>query len=177
MGGHAADVGVLVLRAVTGLVWCGHGTQKLFGWFGARRRGTLEAEFSHFGYHPPLLFGYLAGTTELTAGALLCVGLATPVAAGLLAVVAVQATAAVKWRNGLWIQDDGYEYLLVLVAIAVSLAFMGAGQLSLDHALGTNLAGTAAGIVVAAVALVTPLFPRSLALRSTPTGPTGPPDH
>jgi putative oxidoreductase len=113
----------------------------------------------------------------LSAGALLCLGLATPVAAGLLAVVAVQATAAVKWRNGLWIQDDGYEYLLILVAIGVSLAFIGAGQLSLDHALGTNLAGTAAGIVVASVALVTPLLPRSLALRSTPTGVTGPPDH
>ena len=177
MGAHAADVGVLVLRVVTGLVWCGHGTQKLFGWFGAKPRGTLEAEFSHFGYHPPLLFGYLAGTTELSAGALLCLGLAILVAAGLLAVVAVQATAAVKWRNGLWIQDDGYEYLLILVAIGVSLAFIGAGQLSLDHALGTNLAGTAAGIVVAAVALVTPLLPRSLPSRSTPAGASGAPDR
>jgi putative oxidoreductase len=177
MNAHAVDVGVLALRVVTGLLWCGHGTQKLFGWFGGRRRGTLEAEFTHFGYHPPLLFGYLAGTTELTSGALLCLGFATPVASGLLAVVAVQATAAVKWRNGLWIQDDGYEYLLVLVAIAVTLAFLGAGRLSLDHALGTNLAGTAAGIVVAAVALVTPLLPRSLTLGSTATGAPEPPEH
>jgi uncharacterized membrane protein YphA (DoxX/SURF4 family) len=42
MHAHAVDVGVLLLRVVTGLLWCGHGTQKLFGWFGAKRRGTLE---------------------------------------------------------------------------------------------------------------------------------------
>ena len=64
MSAHGVEIGLLILRVVTGLVWCGHGTQKLFGWFGAKRRGTLEGEFSHFGYHPPLLFGYLAGTTE-----------------------------------------------------------------------------------------------------------------
>ena len=171
MNAHAVDIGLLALRVVTGLVWCGHGTQKLFGWFGARRRGTLAAEFTHFGYHPPLLFGYFAGTTELTGGALLCLGFATPVGATLLAIVAVQATAAVKWRNGPWIQDDGYEYLLVLVAIGVSFAFIGAGRLSLDHALGTGFAGVAAGIVAAALALATPLLPRSLPFGPPAAGP------
>lgn len=156
------DIGLLLLRVVTGLVWCGHGSQKLFGWFGAKQRGTLEAEFTHLGYHPPLLFGYLAATTELSGGALLCLGFATPVAAGVLAIVAVQATAAAKWRNGLWIQDDGYEYLLVLVTIGVSFAFIGPGRLSLDRELGTSFAGVTAGIVVAALALGAPLLPRSL---------------
>ena len=66
---HGVEIGLLILRVVTGLAWCGHGTQKLFGWFGAKARGTLEDEFSHFGYHPPLLFGRLAGITELTGGA------------------------------------------------------------------------------------------------------------
>jgi putative oxidoreductase len=159
---HAADVGLLVLRLAAGLVWCAHGAQKLFGWFGAKQRGTLEAEFSHFGYDPPLLFGYLAGTTELTGGMLLCLGFATPVGAGLLAIVAVQAMAAVKWSHGPWIQDDGYEYLLVLAAAGVSFALIGAGRLSLDHLLGTSFAGTAAGIVVAVAAISAPLLPRSL---------------
>jgi len=162
MSAHGVEIGLLILRVVTGLVWCGHGTQKLFGWFGARRRGTLEQEFAHFGYHPPLLFGYLAGTTELSAGLLLACGLATPVAAGLLACVAAQATAAVKWRNGPWIQDDGYEYLLVLAAIAISLAFTGAGALSLDAALGVGFAGVGAGVAAVAAAALTPLLPRRL---------------
>lgn len=166
MSAHGLEVGLLLLRLVVGLLWCGHATQKLFGWFGAKRRGTLEDEFAHFGYHPPLLFGYLAGVTELTGGALLSTGFATPVGAGLLTVVAVQATTAVKWPNGLWTQDDGYEYLLVLAAAGVSFAFIGAGQLSLDAAFGTGFAGIGSGIIVVAVALVTPLTPRSLGSAS-----------
>jgi putative oxidoreductase len=175
MSAHGVNIGLLVLRVVTGLVWCGHGTQKLFGWFGAKQRGTLEAEFTHFGYHPPLLFGYLAGTTELTGGTLLALGFATPVGAALLAIVAVQAAAAVKWRNGLWIQDDGYEYLLVLVAIGVAFAFVGPGQLSLDSAFGTGFAGVGAGIVVAAAALVSPLLPRRLG--AAPAATVEPAEH
>ena len=168
MSAHGLEIGLLLLRLVTGLLWCGHAAQKLFGWFGAKRRGTLEDEFAHFGYHPPLLFGYLAGVTELIGGLLLATGFATPVGAGLLALVAVQATAAVKWPNGLWTQDDGYEYLLVLAALGVSFAFIGGGQLSLDSAFGTSFAGVGAGIVVAVAALATPLAPRSLG--SAPAG-------
>ena len=162
MSAHGVEIGLLILRVVTGLAWCGHGTQKLFGWFGAKARGTLEDEFTHFGYHPPLLFGRLAGVTEVTAGLLLATGFATPVGAGLIAAVSVQAIAAVKWPNGPWIQDDGYEYLLVLAAIGIAFAFVGAGQLSLDAALGTGFAGVGAGVVSAAVAALTPLMPRRL---------------
>jgi len=162
MSVDGVNIGLLVLRLVVGLLWCGHGAQKLLGWFGAKQRGTLEEEFSHFGYHPPLLFGRLAGTTELTGGLLLASGLLTPIGAGLLACVAVQATAAVKWQNGCWIQDDGYEYLAVLAAVGVAFAFVGAGELSLDHALGTGFAGVTAGIVVAVVAALTPLLPRRI---------------
>ena len=162
MSAHGVEVGLLILRLVTGLLWCGHGAQKLLGWFGAKARGTLEEEFEHFGYHPPLLFGRLAGVTELAAGLLLATGFATPVGAGLLAAVSVQAIAAVKWPNGPWVQDDGYEYLLVLAAIGVTFAFVGGGQLSLDAALGTGFAGVGAGVVTVAVAALTPLMPRRL---------------
>jgi len=172
MSAHGLEIGLLLLRLVVGLLWCGHATQKLFGWFGAKRRGTLEDEFAHFGYHPPLLFGYLAGVTELVGGLLLATGFATPVGAGLLAIVAVQATAAVKWPNGLWTQDDGYEYLLVLAVVGVSFAFIGGGELSLDAAFGTGFAGVEAGVIAVVLALTTPLIPRSFgsAAAGTETG-------
>ena len=179
MSAHGVNIGLLILRVVTGLVWCGHGSQKLFGWFGAKRRGTLEGEFGHFGYHPPLFWGRLAGTSELTGGLLLATGFATPVGAALLAIVAVQATAVVMWPNGMWIQDGGYEYLVVLGAIGISFAFMGAGELSLDHAFGTGFAGVAAGLIAVGVAAVQPFMPRRLPIGkpavSAPT--TGSAEH
>jgi len=175
MSAHGVEVGLLVLRLVTGLLWVGHGTQKLFGWFGAKQRGTLEGEFSHFGYHPPLLFGYAAGCTELTGGLLLASGFATPVGAGLLTLVGMQAIIAVKGPNGPWIQDDGYEYLAVLVAIGIAFAFIGGGQLSLDSALGTGFAGVGAGIVVAAAAALSPLLPRRIG--SAPATAPGSAEH
>ena len=162
MSAHGVEIGLLILRVVTGLAWCGHGAQKLFGWFGAKARGTLEEEFTHFGYQPPLLFGRLAGVTELTAGLLLASGFATPVGAGLLAAVSVQAIAAVKWPNGPWIQDDGYEYLLVLASIGVAFAFVGGGQLSLEAARGNGFPRVGAGVAAAALAALTPLMPRRL---------------
>ncbi|MGH2852442.1 MAG: DoxX family protein [Solirubrobacteraceae bacterium] len=160
MSAHGVEIGLLILRVVTGLVWAGHGTQKLFGWFGAKGRGTLEDEFSHLGYQPPLLYGYLAGVTETGAGLALAMGLVTPVAAGLLACVSVQAMVVAKWPNGMWIQDDGCEYLVVLAALGIGLAFIGPGDLSLDAAFGIAFAGVTAGIVAAAAALATPLLPR-----------------
>jgi putative oxidoreductase len=159
---HGAEIGLLVIRVVVGSLWCGHGSQKLFGWFGGHDHGTVVDEFASFGYRPAWLFGYLAGATELTGGGLLALGLATPVAAGLLTVVSVQATAAVKWRNGPWGQNDGYEYLLVLAAVGVGFAFCGAGRLSLDHAVGLHLSGITAGIVVVVAALLAPLLPRQI---------------
>ena len=39
----------------------------------------------------------------------------------------------VKWRNGLWVQNDGYEYPLVLVAAAAVLVLTGPGRWSADH--------------------------------------------
>ncbi|MET8831327.1 DoxX family protein [Streptomyces sp. NPDC004610] len=42
----------------------------------------------------------------------------------------------VKWPNGLWVQHDGYEYPLILIGIATTLALTGPGRLSADNALG-----------------------------------------
>ena len=87
------DAGLLILRVVVGVALVGHGTQKLFGWFGgAGPRGT-GAFFEMLGYRPGELFAVVAGASEAGGGVLLGVGLLTPLAGA--AVVGVMLVAAV----------------------------------------------------------------------------------
>jgi putative oxidoreductase len=103
------ELGLLVLRAVVGGLFIGHGSQKLFGWFGG------------------------AGP------------------------------------------DGGYEYNLVLLAVAFSATAIGAGEWSLDHVLGLDAAGTGWGlgaVVAGALAGVAALGLRRLRTpRATDTSP------
>lgn len=74
----------------------------------------------------------------------------TPLAAaGAVGVMAVALT--VKWPHGLWVQHDGYEYPLVLIAVAAVLALTGPGCWSADHAPG--LAPWPLGLSLVCVAL------------------------
>ena len=57
----SSDTGLLILRVVFGLLFAGHGTQKLFGWFGGRGiEGTGEFLASN-GYTPGELYAVITG--------------------------------------------------------------------------------------------------------------------
>lgn len=139
------DTGLLVLRIVVGLLLVGHGTQKLFGWFGGGGLTGTAWFFRSRGYWPPRLMARLAGTAELLGGAALAVGLMTPLAAAIVVGTMLNA-AMIHRRNGLWVVDNGYEYPLVIGAVAVTLGFTGAGATSLDARLGLGGAGVEAGL-------------------------------
>jgi len=83
-----------------------------------------------------LAFG--AGLAEVAGGALLALGLVTPLAAALLIAVMATAVATVHWQNGVWATEGGFEYNLVLAAIAFAVTSIGAGKWSLDHVLGLH---------------------------------------
>jgi putative oxidoreductase len=55
--------------------------------------------------------------------------------------------------KGLWIYNGGFEYVLTNAAVVIGFAFAGAGDWSLDHAIGWDVSGTWWGIgtLVAAV--------------------------
>ena len=155
------ELGLLVLRVVVGLLFVGHGAQKLFGAFGGGGLAGTAAFFESIGLRPGHLHARAAGAAELTAGALLVLGLLTPIAAAMIMGVMVVAIVTVHGSNGPWVTEKGYEYNLVLIATAFALAAVGPGQWSLDHALGVDagtslaLAALAAGILggLAAVAI------------------------
>ncbi|ARP72895.1 DoxX family protein [Streptomyces pluripotens] len=140
-----AGTGRLVMRGIVGGLAIGFGGRKLFGWFGGAGRERTAENFESFGYRNGRAMAALAGVTELTAGVGLVTGTATPLAASALIGEMVNA-AAVHRREGLWAENGGYEYPLVLATAAACLAWDGPGPLSVDHALGRERTGPVWGL-------------------------------
>jgi putative oxidoreductase len=146
------DIGLLVVRAVIGLILFGHGAQK-FGWFGGPGLTTAGQGLESLGYRPGRFFAMVAGATEAGGGLLLALGLLTPLAAAAIMGTMLNAALSAHVKNGFWGNKGGYEYTLALGGVAAGLAFTGAGAYSLDHAAGWNLGGTAWGVFAVALAL------------------------
>ena len=130
-----------MLRLVIGGLFIGHGTQKLFGWFGGYGLDATGEAFEQTGLRPGRTNALAAGVAEAGGGALLAAGLATPLAAATLTSVMLTAIKRVHASKGLWISDGGYEYNLVLIAAVLALVDAGPGSLSLDGARGAELTG------------------------------------
>jgi putative oxidoreductase len=128
------DAGLLVLRLVVGLLIAGHGVQKVSFRLGGNGWAGGTEEFRRDGFRGGRLTALVAGASQIGSGLFLAVGLLTPLAA--MAAMGVMTVAGtVKWPKGLWVQNDGYEYPLVLVVVSATLALTGPGRWSLDHAL------------------------------------------
>ncbi|AIQ11682.1 DoxX family protein [Paenibacillus durus] len=125
-------LGLLVVRLVVGLLFIGHGAQKLFGWFGGYGPKGTGGWMDSIGIKPGVFMAVLAGLLELIGGTLLAVGLFTPVAALFITLTMLGAIVKVHAKNGLWVTANGYEYNAVLIAVAILMALAGAGEYSLD---------------------------------------------
>jgi putative oxidoreductase len=152
--------GRLLLRLLIGVLFVGHGTQKLLGWFGGGGLEQTGGFFESLGLRPGRRHAAAAGAAEAGGGALLALGLATPLAASALIAVMSTAIRKVHLQNGIWVSEGGFEYNAVLIAALALLAEAGPGSLSLDSALGIErkglrwgLAALAGGAVASAVAI------------------------
>src|SRR4051812_39381636 len=127
---EAISLGLLLFRLALGVVFLAHGWNHIFG--GGKIHGTARW-FESLGMRPGSLHAWLASLTELGAGVLLIVGLATPLAcAGVIGTMVV-AWATNHLRNGFFIfrPGEGYEYVMTLTFAAIGLASVGAGRWSL----------------------------------------------
>ena len=132
------NFGLLGLRLVVGPVFAFHGYAKIFR--GGRLAGTA-GRFDSMGKRPGRVHARFAAFGELATGTCITLGLLTSFAGmGLVGLMAV-AFWTVHKGNGLLITKDGWEYVLVLATIGVALATIGAGEWSLDNALGIDLNG------------------------------------
>jgi putative oxidoreductase len=136
------NLALLGLRIVVGLGFAAHGSQKLFGIFGGHGVEGTAGFFEQIGLRPGKLHAWAAGATEFFGGLLIALGLVTPIAAAGLIAVMTAAVLTVHIKNGFFATNQGYEYNLVLAAALFALAGIGAGQWSLDNALGIDLTGT-----------------------------------
>lgn len=145
------DLGLFILRVVVGGTLAMHGLNKIFG--GGKIPGTA-GWFESMGVRPGLLNAWMAALTEIGSGALLAIGLLTPLAAGGMLAIMVVAGITAHRSNGFFIFNagGGYEYVLVLGAVALCLGATGAGKWSIDSMIDLKLYGINPGFIITAVA-------------------------
>jgi putative oxidoreductase len=149
----SVSVGLLILRVAVGLTIAGHGSQKLFGWFGGAGFTKMQAGLQAQGFKPAALWVAFAILGELGGGLSLTFGLLTSVgAAGVFGAMLVATRS--HWKNGFWNTKRGIEYPLLLLLAAVALGFTGAGAYSLDALLGIAFHHTLVFLILAAAALI-----------------------
>lgn len=138
-----------MVRVVVGALIAGHGLQKVAGWFGGPGVNGHAEALRSLGYRRPRTLSWVHGVAETAGGVLLAVGLLTPLAAAAILAVMLNAAVVVHARNGLWVQQGGYEYPLVLAALSAGIALTGPGAFALDAITGWDLTGVwaAAGII------------------------------
>jgi putative oxidoreductase len=172
------EIGRLAARAVIGGLFVGHGTQKLFGWFGGPGMQGTEQMMGALEMRPTRVNAMAAGVSETAGGVLLMAGAATPLAASALIGTMITAIRKVHQPNGPWAAQGGWEYNAVLISALTALVDAGPGDLSVDAALGRDqwgpgwaVAGLALGAAASTAAIA--LGRRGSSRADVPAPPAG----
>ncbi|MFC9894439.1 DoxX family protein [Nocardia sp. NPDC127579] len=151
------DFGLFVLRLVVGATFLYHGLQKLTGWFhGPGFDGTRDM-MTGGGWDHATLSAVLLTTGEVLGGALLVLGLATPLAAGSVLAVILNAWL---WKQGMIpgfqysaAVKSGVEMDSILLGASAAIILTGPGRWSLDRARGWAIRPAWGSFVVLLVAV------------------------
>ncbi len=127
----------LILRLTLGIVFFAHGAQKMLGWFGGYGfSGTMQFFTQQMGI--PAVFAFLAIMAEFLGSLALILGFGTRVAALGVAIVMVVAMVTTHLQHGFFMnwfgnqKGEGFEFHVLVIAIAVVLGLKGAGPYSVD---------------------------------------------
>ena len=123
------------LRLALGLIFIGHGAQKVFGAFNGPGWAKITAFPTPFFFmRPSWLWMGAAALSELIGGILVLLGLLTRVGAFLILCVMLTALLGVHLKNGFF-APGGIEYPFALAGVCLALLVAGGGQASVDSAL------------------------------------------
>ena len=143
------NIGLLLLRIAVGVTMLAHGYNHI--WRGGKIAGTARW-FESLGLKPGIVHAWMASLVELAAGTMLILGLAIPLAAAGVVGVMMVAILTVHRFNGFFIfrPGEGWEYTGNLTMAGLALGAAGAGEWSLDHAIGFSVDGWV-GLAIAAI--------------------------
>lgn len=133
------NTALLVLRLVTGGLLAGHGSQKLFGWFGGYGKEGTKGWLESMGFKPGDFWTYTVAASEFGGGLLTALGFLGPL--GPAATVGAMGTATLTAHRGkpIWVTSGGAELPVTNMAVATALSLAGPGKFSLDELLDTHL--------------------------------------
>jgi putative oxidoreductase len=125
------DAAFVPLRAALGSTMIYHGLSKLK----EDRREQTGQMFEQMGLRPGKPLAMATGAAEVFAGIASMLGFLTRPAALAVLVTQTVAIAKVHAKKGYEVTQGGFEYNLVLIAIALGLLVAGPGKLSLHEQL------------------------------------------
>jgi putative oxidoreductase len=134
-----------ILRVMLGVVMFSHGAQKLLGWFGGRGFEATVRGFTGGHLHIPELLAVLVVVTESFGSLALVAGFFTRLAALAVAVDMTVAIILVHAKIGFFMNwsgkaaGEGFEYHLLIIAMALALVIKGGGLWSVDGAIAAKL--------------------------------------
>ena len=122
------SIGLLVARIALGIVMVNHGWAR---WTNPGLSAQVEL-LATAGIAQPQLVAWGTMLLEVVGGVLLIFGAFTPAVAALYLVQQILVIALVKWPHGLAIESGGFEFNVVLAAVAALLLVFGAGRVGAD---------------------------------------------
>jgi putative oxidoreductase len=134
------DVGMFLVRLFLGIVMFPHGAQKMLGWFGGGGfSGTVQG-MTGMGLPAAVVVLIIIG--EFFGALGLIFGFLGRVAAGGILLIMLGAIFMVHLKNGFFMNwmgapngQEGFEYHLLVVGMALAVLVKGSGKLSIDRSL------------------------------------------
>ena len=135
---EAQDLGLLILRVAVGVVMIAHGFNH------GRNLDSTARWFESIGFSRAKVQAFMSAAGELAIGSALIAGFLTSFAAAGLVATMVVAGVSNHRKAGFFAFNrpiEGWEYVMTLGVVGLALATMGAGEWSIDGAIGLDVSG------------------------------------